>query len=32
MIAIAVDDERPMLQALTDAVSASADIQQVKTI
>lgn len=29
MIAIAVDDERPMLQALTDAVSASPDIQQV---
>lgn len=29
MIAIAVDDERPMLQALTDAVSASSDIRQV---
>ena len=29
MIAIAVDDERPMLQALTDAVSASEDIRQV---
>lgn len=29
MIAIAVDDERPMLRALTDAVSASPDIQQV---
>ena len=29
MIAIAVDDERPMLQALTEAVSASPDIQQV---
>ena len=29
MIAIAVDDERPMLQALTEAVSASPDIRQV---
>ena len=29
MIAIAVDDERPMLQALTDAVSASPDIHQI---
>ena len=29
MIAITVDDERPMLQALTDAVSASPDIRQV---
>ena len=29
MIAIAVDDERPMLQALTQAVSASPDIRQV---
>lgn len=29
MIAITVDDERPMLQALTEAVSASADVRQV---
>ena len=29
MIAIAVDDEQPMLQALTEAVSASPDIRQV---
>ena len=29
MIAIAVDDERPMLQALTEAVGASPDIHQV---
>ena len=29
MIAIAVDDERPMLDALTEAVSASPDIRQV---
>lgn len=29
MIAIAVDDERPMLQTLTEAVSASPDIRQV---
>ena len=29
MIAIAVDDERPMLQALTEAVSASPDIRKV---
>ena len=29
MIAIAVDDERPMLQALTEAVNASPDIRQV---
>ena len=29
MIAIAVDDERPMLQALVEAVSASPDIRQV---
>ena len=29
MIAIAVDDEHPMLQALTEAVSASPDIRQV---
>ena len=29
MIAITVDDERPMLKALTDIVSASADIDTV---
>lgn len=29
MIAIAVDDERPMLQTLTEAIAASPDIQQV---
>ena len=31
MIAIAVDDERPMLQALAEAVSASPDIRQLHT-
>lgn len=31
MIAIAVDDERPMLQALAEAVKASPDIRQVHT-
>ena len=31
MIAIAVDDERPMLQTLTEAVSASPDIRQVQS-
>ena len=31
MIAIAVDDERPMLQALAEAVNASPDIRQVHT-
>ena len=31
MIAIAVDDERHMLQALTEAVSASPDISQLHT-
>ena len=32
MIAIAVDDERPMLTALMKAVQASEDIEQVKQI
>ena len=31
MIAIAVDDERPMLQALADAVEASPGIRQLHT-
>ena len=31
MIAIAVDDERPMLQALAQAVEASPDIRQLHT-
>ena len=31
MIAIAVDDERPMLQALAEAVEASPDIRQLYT-
>ena len=31
MIAIAVDDERPMLQALAQAVEASPDIRQLYT-
>ena len=31
MIAIAVDDERPMLQTLAEAVSASPDIRQLHT-